>query len=164
MLNLRLFHSSLNPRNHFSTVLIKTNCYTTSCKYRDCTGLTEVVIGRGVAFLGDDAFGGCTSLVSVTSLNPTPPEIHEYAFARDTYLTATLHVVIGSKLAYEQTSYWHKFLNIQEDVTDGVNSVVADMQKKNEIYTLGGIKLNTTKLSDLPKGIYIVNGKKYVVK
>lgn len=32
-LNLRLFHSPSNPRNHFSTVLIKTNWYTTSCKY-----------------------------------------------------------------------------------------------------------------------------------
>ena len=32
-LNLRHSHPPLNPRNHFSTVLIKTNWYTVSCKY-----------------------------------------------------------------------------------------------------------------------------------
>lgn len=32
-LNLRHFHPPLNPCNHFSTVLIKTNWYTISCKY-----------------------------------------------------------------------------------------------------------------------------------
>lgn len=32
-LNLRHFHPPLNPCNHFSTFLIKTNWYTISCKY-----------------------------------------------------------------------------------------------------------------------------------
>lgn len=131
--------------------------------FEGCSSLTELVIGSGVAFISD-AFGECYSLVSITSLNPTPPEIEEYTFISKTYQAATLHVMIGSKLAYEQAPYWQKFFSIQEDVTDGVNSVVTDMQKKNEIYTLSGKKLNTTKLSDLAKGIYIVNGKKYVVK
>lgn len=134
-----------------------------SYAFERCSSLTELVIGSGVAFISD-AFGECYSLVSITSLNPTPPEIEEYTFASKTYQTATLHVMIGSKLAYEQAPYWQNFFSIQEDVTDGVNSVVTDMQKKNEVYTLSGKKLNTTKLSDLAKGIYIVNGKKYVVK
>lgn len=134
-----------------------------SYAFEGCSSLTELVIGSGVAFISD-AFGECYSLVSITSLNPTPPEIEEYTFISKTYQAATLHVMIGSKLAYEQAPYWQEFFSIQEDVTDGVNSVVTDMQKKNEIYTLSGKKLNTTKLSDLAKGIYIVNGKKYVVK
>ena len=40
-LNLRLFHTPLNSRNHFSTVLIKTNWYTTSCKYCLCSKLEK---------------------------------------------------------------------------------------------------------------------------
>jgi len=43
-LNLCLFHPPLNPRNHFSTVLIKTNWYTISYKYERCSGLTSIVI------------------------------------------------------------------------------------------------------------------------
>ena len=69
MLNLRLFHSSLNPRNHFSTVLIKTNWYTISCKYHDCSGLTSVTIPNSVTTIRDLTFGGCSGLTSVTILN-----------------------------------------------------------------------------------------------
>lgn len=40
-LNLRHFHPPLNPCNHFSTVLIKTNWYTISCKYYGCSKLEK---------------------------------------------------------------------------------------------------------------------------
>ena len=46
-LNLRHSHPPLNPRNHFSTVLIKTNWYTISCKYYECTSLKEIRIMKG---------------------------------------------------------------------------------------------------------------------
>ena len=65
-LNLRLFHSPSNPRNHFSTVLIETNWYTTSCKYRNCIGLTSVNIGNSVTSIDEYAFEGCSKLISVT--------------------------------------------------------------------------------------------------
>lgn len=32
-LNLHLFHTQQNPQHRFSTVLTKTDWYTTSCKY-----------------------------------------------------------------------------------------------------------------------------------
>ena len=37
-LNLRHSHPPLNPRNHFSTVLIKTNWYTISYKFEGYIG------------------------------------------------------------------------------------------------------------------------------
>ena len=135
-----------------------------SYAFSRCSSLTELVIGNSVAFIGDNAFEDCSSLVSITSLNPTPPEIERFTFDTKTYQTATLHVMTGSKSAYEQAPYWQNFFNIQEEGTDGVGAVITDKQEKNEIYTLGGVKLNTTKLSDLAKGIYIVNGRKYVVR
>lgn len=55
-LNLRLFHTPLNSCNHFSTVLIKTNWYTTSCKYKKCSGLIFVNIGNSVTSIGAYAF------------------------------------------------------------------------------------------------------------
>ena len=47
---------------------------------------------------------------------------------------------------------------------DGIAPVVAGQQTTDVIYTLDGVKLNATSLRDLPSGIYIVDGKKYVVK
>ena len=129
------------------------------------TSLKNVIIGDLVTLLDDYAFGGCTSITSVTSLNPVPPMIsNDATFDNITYQNATLYVPLGSKYSYQQAPYWKNFFNIQEEGIDGVGIIITDKQEKNEIYTLGGVKLNTTKLSDLAKGIYIVNSKKYVVK
>ena len=64
-LNLRHFHPPLNPCNHFSTVLIKTNWHIISCKYNWCSGLTSITIPSSVTSLGDGCFSGCQKLESV---------------------------------------------------------------------------------------------------
>ena len=63
--NLRLFHTPLNSRNHFSTVLIKTNWYTTSCKYGVCKSLKALQLPKALDSLGDGAFSGCESLSNI---------------------------------------------------------------------------------------------------
>ena len=45
--------------------------------------------------------------------------------------------------------------------SDGINTPTIDTATKQGIYTLSGVKLNG-KVEDLPKGVYIVNGKKVV--
>ena len=65
-LNLRLFHPPLNPCNHFPTVLIKTNWYTISYKFEDCSGLTSITIPSSVTSLGKRCFYGCSGLTSIT--------------------------------------------------------------------------------------------------
>lgn len=64
-LNLRHFHPPLNPCNHFSTVLIKTNWHTISCKYNWCSGLTSITIPSSVTSLGGSCFWSCLNLESV---------------------------------------------------------------------------------------------------
>jgi hypothetical protein len=64
-LNLHLFHTQQNPQHRFSTVLTKTNWYTTSCKYNDCSGLTSVTIGNSVTNIDQEAFKNCTNLTKV---------------------------------------------------------------------------------------------------
>ena len=48
----------------------------------------------------------------------------------------------------------------------GVDDVTADVAREPEAYTLQGHRLNLggRKISDLPKGIYIINGKKQLIK
>ncbi|MCQ2094225.1 MAG: leucine-rich repeat domain-containing protein [Bacteroidaceae bacterium] len=68
-LNLRHSHPPLNPCNHFSTVLIKTNWYTISCKYSGCSGLTSITIPNSVRSIGKYAFKYCSGLTSITIPN-----------------------------------------------------------------------------------------------
>ena len=139
-----------------------------SYKYQYCTSLTEVTIGNSVTSIGDYAFYGCSAITSVTSLNPTPPVITASTFDETTEKNATLHVPEGCKTIYWLHPYWENFFSIQDDVSTSVENVPTDGQNRHidnsAIYTVDGVKLNTTNLSDLPSGIYIFNGKKYVVK
>ena len=45
--------------------------------------------------------------------------------------------------------------------TNGINSVSVNNDNAQDVYTLSGIRMNG---KDLPKGIYIIGGKKVVVK
>ncbi len=47
-----------------------------------------------------------------------------------------------------------------EDIT-GINSTVTEETNSQDIYSLSGIRMNN---KNLPKGIYIVNGKKVIIK
>ena len=99
MLNLRLFHSSLNPRNHFSTVLIKTNWYTTSCKYYGCNGLTSIVSNAVV-----------------------PPALGTAVFSNPNNCNVT--VPCGSLEAYMASSWYNYFPNrIEEDCSSTLQEV-----------------------------------------
>ena len=52
---------------------------------------------------------------------------------------------------------------IVKDAT-GINTpATATTTTQQSIYTLSGVRLSND-LNNLPKGIYIVNGKKYIVK
>jgi len=71
-LNLRLFHPPLNPCNHFPTVLIKTNWYTISYKFEDCSSLTSIIIPSCVTILGSNCFSGCPKLEKATFQGKLP--------------------------------------------------------------------------------------------
>ncbi len=65
-LNLCLFHPPLNPRNHFSTVLIKTNWYTISYKYSVLTSNQSLHIGRSLSSVYGCSFANNAALTSIT--------------------------------------------------------------------------------------------------
>ena len=58
---------------------------------------------------------------------------------------------------------------ISPDVSDEVTDIIdiaSDFKQPTNIYSIGGqlIRMNTTSTENLPQGIYIINGKKYIKK
>ena len=185
-LNLRHFHPPLNPCNHFSTVLIKTNWNTISCKYSDCSSLTSVNIPSSVTEIGKYTFSGCSSLTSVnipssvTSIGErvfencslssvyvyaeTPPSISANAFEGCDSKNCTLYVPKGTYDAY-WLSEWGIFENIVEFDATNIRNIVAEPEvQENARYAVNGQRLTAP-----VKGINLVkynNGrvKKEIVK
>lgn len=65
-------------------------------------------------------------------------------------------------LALPQTANSARYISLSE-ISTGILNVKTSNAKANEIYTISGMKV-VKSLSFLPKGIYIVNGKKVVRK
>lgn len=52
----------------------------------------------------------------------------------------------------------------KKTVESGISQVATSATKATGIYTLTGVRVNATDVKSLPKGIYIVNGQKQIVK
>lgn len=119
--------------------------------------------------IGFNAFSGCTALTEVYCAAVEPPVCDttgwkEFMF---TNTGATLHVPIGTKEAYASAPVWQDFENIVDDVA-GADSIIADSNDIDtvNVYNLQGMRLPVDcieQLKTLPRGLYIVNGKKMLL-
>lgn len=133
--------------------------------FNGCESLTNIILPVNVTGIGGEAFKGCNSLKSVTSLNPTPPSLTSDTFDEETEKNATLYVPVGSKNLYMLSSYWENFYNIVETDLSSINAVeIGKEEIINTVYSVDGKKIFVTDKSALPKGVYIINGKKCLIK
>ena len=69
--------------------------------------------------------------------------------------------------AYKRASGWGYFFLI-EGTTTGIINKIYNKTENVDVYTIDGIKrlskANVNEINALPKGVYIVNGKKIVIK
>ena len=92
--------------------------------FEKCTGLKTVIIGSGITRIPQRTFLDCSSLESITCLNPTPPSCYnqhsEYWPFKD--FTAILYVPKGSILQYKAADVWRNFVIIRE-IADEDNDI-----------------------------------------
>ena len=158
--------------------------------FRNCSSLASVTIGNGVITIGTGAFAGCHSLTSVTIPNSvttiwhnafgdcknvkqitseavTPPICSAGSFERVNRNECKLIVPKNSVDAYKKADGWKEFFLIEGTTTGIINNIYNKIENV-DVYTIDGIKrlskANVNEINALPKGVYIVNGKKIIIK
>lgn len=128
---------------------------------------------------------GTLILVSAAEFDGMPEDGHEYAPGETLGNATVVYSGTDAEIALR-----HVLSNVPESVTltaysrnpkgwystqvrsvtvstleSGVGAITADSDlSQAEVYTLTGIRLRVSTLSDLPAGIYLVNGKKVIIK
>lgn len=140
-----------------------------SYAFYKCSNITSVVIPCNVMSIGGAAFADCRGLEIVECHAVTPPSLvvaPSWSYQIDSFrdvdkTTCKLKVPEESISAYQQAEGWKEFLNI-ESLTTGISSIKQEIGKNAPVYNLNGTMMKDTK--NLPKGVYIINGKKVMVK
>ena len=140
--------------------------------------LTEVTIPSSITNIGDKAFKGCSNLKSITVYVTTPISLAvagtrgvmtradgSSVFDGVDKATCILYVPEGSVELYKAAPVWSEFQNILAISSTGINGIIKNGEPQ-DIYDLQGhkVKAKATSLEGLPRGIYIINGKKTTLK
>ena len=132
-----------------------------------CTNLQKVYIGDSVKAIGEYAFNNCTSITQISSESVVPPTCELGVFTNINKSKCKLIVPKNSLDAYKQADQWKDFFLI-EGSTTGITNTVYNKVGLADVYTIDGIKrlskASTDEINALPKGVYIVNGKKIIIK
>ena len=126
--------------------------------FAGCNKLEEVYISNTIESIGEMAFSGCTNIFEIWVGSKKAIAGNENIFSEDTYNNALLHVPQGRKFAYERTAPWSRFHIVEMDFT-GVEDINEQGTVNNIVYDLRG-----SVVENPINGIYIVNGKKVLVK
>lgn len=138
----------------YSVTSLGNNCFL------GCTGLTSITIPNSVTSLGDYCFEYCSGLTNIKMKSSTPPSAGSEVFGYCTNLT-TVYVPKGAKEAYN-VEPWNSYEIVEMENTSIAAAPTVDSQKASApVYGLNGRRIGTADAMDaLPKGVYIVNGKK----
>lgn len=134
--------------------------------FKDNKELTSITIPGSISSIGEAAFSGCENLKEISveiddpiDLGPNGASVFEGVNLE----TCVLYVPEASVEKYKADEIWGKFKNIRSQ-TSGINDIRLDEDKTNDVYNLQGQKVlrQASNIEQLPKGVYVVNGKKII--
>ena len=135
--------------------------------FANCYSLTSVTIPSSVTRIEDGAFSDCGNVKQITSEAVTPPYCSRYAFDGVNRNECKLFVPKNSIDAYKRAYVWWHFFLI-EGTTTGIKNNIYNKIDNVDVYTIDGVKrlskASVNEINALPKGIYIINGKKIIIK
>ena len=132
--------------------------------FSGCTTLSTITIGENVKNIPAYAFNNCSGLTSIISLIPAESLFNiNNVFYNVNKTFCTLYVPVGTKGTYASTMGWKDFVNIVEKDFTGIEEVFNEVKGENgkvkTVYDLQGRKVENP-----TNGVYIINGKKVVIK
>lgn len=136
----------------------------------DCGYLRKVNIGKNVETIDYYAFADNTALTEINSFAVAPPVLFgDAVFGNVNKYSCKLNVPTGSLIAYQNTFGWREFYYIAEsDELSAVEHINASERPAwpADIYDLNGciVRVNAYSTEGLSNGIYMINGRKVVVK
>ena len=153
---------------HLTSVTIPNSVTTIGSEaFSDCTNLQKVNIGNSVKTIGEFAFNKCTNITQISSEAVVPPTCESGVFFYVNTSKCKLIVPKNSLDAYKQAYQWEDF-SLIEGSTTGITNTVYNKAGLADVYTIDGTrrlsKASTDEINALPKGVYIVNGKKIIIK
>lgn len=130
--------------------------------------LTSITIPRSINSIEDAAFSGCENLKEISIEKDDPIDLGPNGasvFEGVNFETCVLYVPEASIEKYKADKIWGKFKNILSH-TSGINDIRLDEDKTSDVYNLQGqiVLRQTSNIEQLPKGVYIINGKKIIKK
>ena len=129
--------------------------------FYDCNQLASINIPKGVTRIGDYAFYDCTNFISITSKAITPPSISAYTFY-NVDKSIPVYVPSTSLSDYQAAEGWKDFTNFVGIDTRIETPELKPGDSEAIVYDLKGRRITNTE--KLPTGVYIQNGKKFMVK
>lgn len=147
-------------------------------EFLDCSSLKYIVLPQYLQTIQGNhgCFEGCNALETIILPAVTPPTCRDKDFTQTCYRNATLYVPSESIVDYKTADGWKNFFNIksikeyeegEDNNTDSINILTND-DSLYVIYDMMGRPILTisdkNELSKLSNGIYIINGKKYVIR
>lgn len=140
--------------------------------FKGNVGMTEVTIPKTVTSIGSGAFAGCLGLTAIYVYATEPANLSAAAartraegslvFEGVDKENCVLYVPKGCVEKYRAAEGWGEFTHIVEmDEGTSIGGLLSDGEVF-DVYDISGRKVRTavSSLEGLPKGIYIVNGKK----
>ena len=134
--------------------------------FSGCSSLKNFTFGSGLQSIGQEAFSDCINITQISSEAVVPPTCDINALDDINKWNCKLFVPKANIDAYKQAAQWKEFFFIEG--TTGITNTVYNKAELADVYTIDGAKrlskASTDEINALPKGVYIVNGKKIIIK
>lgn len=138
--------------------------------FLNCSNLKYLLIGGQIIKIGENAFRGCSGIENLCIQSEIPPVIKSSDLGDIDKWHCILHVPQGCANEYSNATGWMDFFHIIDDLESysSVSNVKLLDDNMYDVYNFQGILIKKAatleELYFLPTGLYIIGGKKYIIK